>query len=96
MQHRLDSVMSELASKRKEIQDLKDNLRWAIAELDEKSALVQEQEKSNGDLKIRLERERECVDRLMMQLTSDNTSRVKETEVMDSVYKLSTSNDPLT
>lgn len=93
LQHRLDSVMSELASKRKEIQDLRDNLRWAIAELDEKSALVQEQEKSNGDLKIRLERERECVDQLVMQLTSDNTSRgqcIKETEVMDSVYKFST------
>lgn len=73
LQQRLHTVESELASERKVTQDLKEKLYLATAELAEKSALAQEQEKANRDLKTQLERERQRIDHLFMQLTSAST-----------------------
>ena len=78
LQHRLNSLMSVLASERKIIQCLKHSLHQANAELAEKSAQVQEQEKSNGDFKILLDKERQWVDQLLMQITSTRTAREQQ------------------
>ena len=91
LQQRLHTVESELASERKVTQDLKEKLHLATAELAEKSALAQEQEKANRDLKTQLERERQRIDHLFMQLTSASSSRDQysmEVEVRGTAYKL--------
>ena len=89
LQHRLQSVESELALERKVTQDLKEKLHQANAALAEKSALAQEREKVNEAFKILLEGERQRVDQLVRQLTSASTSRdqyTREIEVKGYLY----------
>jgi len=89
LQHRLQSVESELALERKVTHDLKEKLHQANAALAEKSALAQEREKVNEAFKILLEGERQRVDQLVRQLTSASTSRdqyTREIEVKGYLY----------
>ena len=86
LQRRLHTVESELTSERKVTQDLKEKLHLVTAELAEKSALAQEREKANRDLKTQLEKERQRIDHLFMQLTSASNSRdqyISEVEVRE-------------
>lgn len=85
LQLRLRTVESELVTEKKRSQDLKEKLQQATAELEKKSAEQRQQEKACDNLKTQLERERQMVDFLRVQLTSADTSKdkyTKEIEVM--------------
>lgn len=82
LQHNLQSVESKLTSERKVTQDLMKKLYQVTAELAEKSALAQEREKAKWDFKIQLEKERQRVDHLVMQLTGASKDQyIREIEV---------------
>ena len=86
LQERLSTVESELVTERKRSQDLKEKLQQATAELEKKSAVQREQEKAYDNLKTHLEREREMVDFLRMQLTSPDTSKDKYTREVEVIW----------
>ena len=86
MQERLSTVESELVTERKRSQDLKEKLQQATAELEKKSSVQREQEKAYDNLKTHLEREREMVDFLRMQLTSPDTSKDKYTREVEVIW----------
>lgn len=84
LQQRLFSVESELASEKKVTHDLREKLHQATVELVEKTAREQERENANLLFKTHLERERQRMDQLVMQLTSASTSKdqyIKEIQV---------------
>ena len=86
LQERLNTVESELVTEKKRSQDLKEKLQQATAELEKKSAVQREQEKAYDNLKTHLEREREMVDFLRMQLTIPDTSKDKYTREVEVIW----------
>ena len=86
LQERLHTVESELVTEKKRSQDLKEKLQQATTELEKKSAVQQEQEKAYDNLKTHLEREREMVDFLRMQLTIPDTSKDKYTREVEVIW----------
>ena len=98
LQQRLFSVESELVSEKKMTQDLREKLHQATVELLEKTAQEQERENANLLIKTHLERERQRMDQLVMQLTSASTSKdqyIKEIQVNGHyLYKCKHSCDP--
>lgn len=85
LKQRLQEIWSELSFEKEQSQKLRDKLQTAIAKLEKKSAVEREQEKASGILKITLEKERQRVDFLLMQLMSANASKdqyVREVEVI--------------
>lgn len=98
LQQRLFSVESELASEKKVTHDLREKLHQATVELLEKTAREQERENANLLIKTHLERERQRMDQLVMQLTSASTSKdqyIKEIQVnRHYLYKCKHSCDP--
>ena len=86
LQLRLRTVKSELVTEKKRSQDLNEKLQQATLELEKKSAVEREQEKAYYNLKTHLERERQMVDFLRMQLTSSDTSKDKYTKEVEVIW----------
>lgn len=86
LQLRLHTVKSELVTEKKRSQHLNEKLQQATLELEKKSAVEREQEKAYTNLKTHLERERQMVDFLRMQLTSADTTKDKYTKEVEVVW----------
>ena len=86
LQQQLHTVESELNFEKKRTQELSENLQQATTELEKKSAMERVQEKEKEALKTHLERERQMVDFLQMQLTTASSSKdqyISEMEVRE-------------
>ena len=81
LQRQLHTVESKLTSERNLSKELRQKLQQAGEELAKKSAVEQEREEAKEYLKAHLERERQTVDSLRVQLTSNNR-HTREVEVM--------------
>ena len=81
LRQRLQSVEKELILERNLSKELRQKLQQATEELAKKSAVEQEQQEAKEHLKSNLERERQTVDFLRVQLTSKD-HHIREVEVM--------------
>jgi len=81
LRQRLQSVEKELISERNLSKELMQKLQQATEELAKKSAVEQERQEAKEHLKSNLERERQTVDFLRVQLTSKD-QHIREVEVM--------------
>ena len=81
LQQRLQSVENELTLERNLSKELRQKLQQATEELAKKSAVEREREEAKEHLKTHLERERQTVDFLRVQLTSKD-QHIREVEVM--------------
>ena len=81
LRQRLQSVEKELILERNLSKELRQKLQQATEELAKKSAVEQEQQEAKEHLKSNLERERQTVDFLRVQLTSKD-QHIREVEVM--------------
>ena len=80
LRQRLQSVEKELALERNLSKELRQKLQQATEELAKKSAVEREREEAKEYLKTHLERERQTVDSLRVQLTSKDR-HIREVEV---------------
>ena len=81
LRQRLQSVEKELILERNLSKELRQKLQQATEELAKKSAVEQERQEAKEHLKSNLERERQTVDFLRVQLTSKD-QHIREVEVM--------------
>ena len=80
LRQRLQAVESELTSERNLSKELRKKLQQATEELAKKSAVEREREEAKEYLKTHLERERQTVDSLRVQLTSKD-QHIREVQV---------------
>ena len=80
LRQRLQSVERELTLERNLSKDLRQKLQQATEELAKKSAVERERKEAKNYLKTHLERERQTVDLLWVQLTSKD-QHIREVEV---------------
>ena len=86
LRQRLQAVESELTLERNLSKELRKKLQQATEELAKKSAVEREREEAKEYLKTHLERERQTVDSLRVQLTSKD-QHIREVQVIS--YKTS-------
>ena len=85
LRQRLQSVEKELILERNLSKELRQKIQQATEELAKKSAVEQERQEAKDYLKSNLERERQTVDFLRVQLTSKD-QHIREVEVMRHIY----------